>query len=83
MLGLPIGLLGVAWPTMRADFALPLGAMGLLLISTRTHYYEQTEFQQQVDALLEQGQLKQLQVIWDAPYNHDGDAHYWVFRKAG
>ncbi len=32
-LGLPDGLLGVAWPSMRADFALPLSAIGPLLIS--------------------------------------------------
>lgn len=37
-LGLPTGLLGVAWPTMRADFALPLDAMGLLLISGTIGY---------------------------------------------
>lgn len=37
-LGLPTGLLGVAWPTMRADFALPLDAMGLLLIFTTFGY---------------------------------------------
>jgi fucose permease len=39
MLGLPTGLLGVAWPDMRADFALPLDAMGLLLISTTVGYF--------------------------------------------
>jgi fucose permease len=38
VLGLPTGLLGVAWPTMRAEFALPLDAMGLLLISSTTGY---------------------------------------------
>jgi len=54
---------------------------GLLVISTRSHYFEQTDYQQCVDALLSSGQLSQLQVVWDAPYNHDGDAHYWVFRK--
>jgi predicted TPR repeat methyltransferase len=54
---------------------------GLLVISTRSHYFEQTDYQQSVDALLSSGQLSQLQVVWDAPYNHDGDAHYWVFRK--
>ena len=54
---------------------------GLLLISTRSHYYDQTDFQSQVDALLASGQLTQLETIWDAPYNHDGDAHYWLFRK--
>ena len=54
---------------------------GLLVISTRSHYFDQTEYQQCVDALLASGRLSQLQVVWDAPYNHDGDAHYWVFRK--
>ncbi len=39
MVGLPTGLLGVAWPTMRADFALPLDAMGLLLISSTVGYF--------------------------------------------
>jgi len=56
---------------------------GLILISTRSHYYEQTDFQSQLDALLANDRLTQLQTIWDAPYNHDGDAHYWLFRKAG
>ncbi len=54
---------------------------GLLVISTRSHYFEQTDYQKIVDALLSSGQLGQLQVVRDAPYNHDGDAHYWVFRK--
>jgi predicted TPR repeat methyltransferase len=54
---------------------------GLLLLSTRSHYFEQTDFQQCVDALLAAGKLRQLEVVWDAPYNHDGDAHYWVFIK--
>ena len=31
-LGLPDGLLGVAWPSIRAQFGLPLDAMGLLLL---------------------------------------------------
>jgi predicted TPR repeat methyltransferase len=56
---------------------------GLLVISTRSHYYEQTDFQQCVDALLAVGMLRQLQEVRDAPYNHDGDAHYWVFIKSG
>jgi len=56
---------------------------GLLLVSTRSHYFEQTDFQQCVNALLAAGKLRQLQVVWDAPYNHDGDAHYWVFVKSG
>ncbi|HLO30291.1 MAG TPA: MFS transporter [Anaerolineales bacterium] len=39
MVGLPTGLLGIAWPTMRADFSLPLDAMGLLLISSTVGYF--------------------------------------------
>ena len=54
---------------------------GLLLISTRSHYYQQTGFQDCVDALLASGRLSQRQVVWNAPYNHDGDAHYWVFAR--
>lgn len=38
MLGLPVSLVGVAWPTMRQDFALPLDALGLLLISSTVGY---------------------------------------------
>jgi len=37
-LGLPDGLLGVAWPTMRAGFNQPLDALGLLLVSTTAGY---------------------------------------------
>jgi predicted TPR repeat methyltransferase len=56
---------------------------GLLLVSTRTHYYDQTNFQLVIDELIESGQLELLKVIRDAPYNNDGDGHYWVMRKAG
>jgi fucose permease len=37
-LGLPDGLLGVAWPSMRASFALPLDALGPLLVATTAGY---------------------------------------------
>lgn len=38
-LGLPSSLLGVAWPTLRAEFKLPLDALGLLLISSTIGYF--------------------------------------------
>ena len=56
---------------------------GLLLISTRTQYYEQTGFQARVDAMIEDGQMTLTEALMNAPYNHDGDAHYWVFEKSG
>jgi fucose permease len=37
-LGLPDGVLGVAWPSMRAGFGLPLDALGALLIATTAGY---------------------------------------------
>ncbi len=53
---------------------------GLLVVSTRSHYYDQTNFQEVVDALIADGRLQLLKLIKDAPYNDDGDGHYWVFR---
>jgi fucose permease len=37
-LGMPVSLLGVAWPSLRADFSLPLDAVGLLFISSTVGY---------------------------------------------
>ena len=37
-LGLPDGLLGVAWPSMRRSFGLPLEALGSLFVSTTLGY---------------------------------------------
>ena len=54
---------------------------GILLVSTRTHYYEDTDFQQVVDRLVADSAASLLQVLKDAPYNNGGDAHYWVLKK--
>ena len=81
VLSIGVFTLGHVPPEALACLLPLLNPGGLLLVSTRSHYYEQTPFQQQVDQLLQSGRLEQLQVIWDAPYNHDGDAHYWLFRK--
>lgn len=37
-LGLPDGLLGVAWPSIRASFDLPLDSLGALLVATTIGY---------------------------------------------
>ena len=55
---------------------------GILLLSTRTHYYDETDFRDVVERLLAAGTLELLQCLRDAPYNRDGGAHYWVFRKS-
>lgn len=56
---------------------------GLLVMSTRTHYYDQTGFQQLVDELTADQQIELIKLLRDAPYNKDGAGHYWVFRKLG
>lgn len=56
---------------------------GLLLVSTRVQYYEQSGFQQVTDDLLADGEAALVRLVRDAPYNNDGDAHYWVFRRSG
>jgi fucose permease len=37
-LGMPDGLLGVAWPSMRAGFSIPLDSLGVLLTASVTGY---------------------------------------------
>lgn len=37
-LGLPDGLLGVAWPSIRASFGIPLDSLGMLLVAGTTGY---------------------------------------------
>ena len=56
---------------------------GLLVISTRSHYYDQSAFQQVVDDLIADRRIELLKLLDDAPYNNDADGHYWVFRRSG
>lgn len=37
-LGMPDGLLGIAWPSIRADFGIPLDALGMLLFASVSGY---------------------------------------------
>jgi fucose permease len=37
-LGMPDGLLGIAWPSMRVDFSIPLDAVGILLVAAVSGY---------------------------------------------
>lgn len=43
-LGMPDGLLGVGWPTIRADFGLPLDSVGLLLFASMAGYLSSSFF---------------------------------------
>ena len=56
-LGLPDGLLGVAWPSIRANFKLPLDSLGLLLLATTTGYLTSSFFSGRIMARLGVGGL--------------------------
>lgn len=56
-LGMPDGLLGVGWPSMRADFSVPLDALGLLLISGMIGYLTSSFFNGKLLAFLGVGKL--------------------------
>jgi hypothetical protein len=56
---------------------------GLLVISTRTQYYERSGIRELLDALLGAGELALSARLDDAPYNRDGAAHYFSLRRPG
>jgi fucose permease len=56
-LGLPDGLLGVGWPSIRADFGVPLDALGMLLITGTSGYLISSFFSGQLIARLGVGKL--------------------------
>jgi fucose permease len=43
-LGMPDGLLGIAWPSMRADFSIPLDSLGILLFAAVTGFMASSFF---------------------------------------
>jgi fucose permease len=56
-LGLPDGLLGVAWPSIRTEFQRPLDSLGLLLLSSTTGYLTSSFFSGRIMSRLGVGRL--------------------------
>lgn len=56
-LGLPDGLLGVAWPSIRATFSIPLDSLGALLFAATTGYLTSSFFSGKIMARLGVGGL--------------------------
>jgi fucose permease len=54
-LGLPDGLLGVAWPSVRAEFHLPIDALGMLFIAMTVGYLISSFFSGRIMARLKAG----------------------------
>jgi fucose permease len=56
-LGMPDGILGVAWPSIQTSFSIPLDAMGMLLITSTSGYLVSSFFSGRLIARLGVGRL--------------------------
>ncbi|MGI9645833.1 MAG: class I SAM-dependent DNA methyltransferase [Ilumatobacteraceae bacterium] len=55
---------------------------GLLVISTRTQYYDTSDFAEVADQLVASGVLREVLRLMDAPGTEDAGAHYFAFEVA-
>jgi len=53
---------------------------GLIVVSTRTLYFDRTDYRLVSDGLVAEGALTFVDRLMDAPYKDDGRSHYWVYR---
>lgn len=56
---------------------------GIIITSTRTSYYDETDYQQVSDELVASGRVELVKEVRDAPYTKDENAHYWIYRVKG
>ena len=63
-LGLPDGLLGVAWPSMRSDFGVPLDSLGGLFVSMTVGYFTSSFFGGRLTAHLRLGTVLALSTLF-------------------
>ncbi|MCP4316007.1 MAG: methyltransferase domain-containing protein [Hyphomicrobiales bacterium] len=56
---------------------------GLLALSTRVEYYDETNYQQVVDSLIESGRMRLVEQLERAHYLKGGSSHFWVFQISG
>lgn len=54
---------------------------GLILTSTRSSYYQNSDYQAVSDRLVADKVIAHIETLWDAPYTSDGDSHYWVYAR--
>ena len=73
--------LGHVPPQALGVLAALVRAGGWLLISVRTHYYDETDFGAVLQTEVDAGRLEVVEALMDAPYNHDGNGHYWLLRR--
>jgi len=53
---------------------------GIVIVSTRTAYYEETDYQRVSEELVASNRVELVKELRDAPYTKDGNAHYWIYK---
>ncbi len=53
---------------------------GIILLSTRVDYYQNSQYQKIQDKLIQEKQLMLHHCIKDAPYTTESHAHYWLYQ---
>jgi len=53
---------------------------GVVITSTRTAYYDSSDYQQVSDALVASGRAELVKTLREAPYTQDSNAHYWMYQ---
>ncbi len=55
---------------------------GLVVISTRSQYYDTTDYRQVAGALIDAGHMSLVEAVTDSSYIDGSTSHFWVYRKA-
>jgi len=55
---------------------------GLLLVSTRSQYYQETDYRKVSGTLIDTGHMALVEAMMDAGYLDGSTSHFWVYRKA-
>jgi hypothetical protein len=55
---------------------------GLIATSTRTAYFEQSDYAAVVQGMIDAGKIQLVREFRNGPYTADSTAHYWVYQVA-
>lgn len=70
-------------PSALAAVAAMTRLGGLLIVTTRKAYHDETDYRAEVDRLTADGVLELLHANMDAPYTLDSPGHYWAYLVTG
>lgn len=55
---------------------------GLVALSTRSQYYDTTDYRQVSNTLIENGHMALIEAVMDSGYLDGSVSHFWIYRKA-